>query len=159
MELIPCFDNGDDTCSRGRFWVPQPALSGAQVVPSHPCRPRWPLWGRALADTNLCLPGTRMGCRGPPGWYDSGLATPKMAARAASWYHPWQQFILMNRTVLFHNSMYSTYVIDSNKRFLIPWFLWFDLSRLESHDKLYLDLKWCKPKRCDLVLWLLLQLW
>ena len=52
-----CFDNDDDACSGGRFWLARSAISGAQVVPSHPYRPQWPFWGQTLADTNLCLPG------------------------------------------------------------------------------------------------------
>ena len=45
------------------FWVPGPQWCLLIRV-----EPRWPFGGRTLADTNLCLSGSRIGCRGPAGW-------------------------------------------------------------------------------------------
>ena len=65
---IPCFDNGDDACSGGRFWMPRPALSGAQVVPSHPCRARVAPLGPDTHRHKFVPARARMGCRSQAGW-------------------------------------------------------------------------------------------
>ena len=49
----------------GRFWVPRPALSGAQVVPSHPCR-------AAVAPLG---PGTRRH-KSVPARHSDGMSRP-----------------------------------------------------------------------------------
>ena len=85
---IPCFDNDDDACSGGRFWVPRPALSGAQVVPSHPYRAAVALLG---PDTHRhkSVPARHSDGLSRPGWmvgYRLGYPDNDMTD---IWIHTW----------------------------------------------------------------------